>query len=332
MKLKVYHTVSTDPWRNLAVEEHLLHEVKPDDAVLYLWQNARTVVIGRNQDAQLECRTSLLESEGGRLARRLSGGGAVFHDMGNLNFTFLTDHEHYSVERQAGVIRAAVARFGIDAVLSGRNDLTANGRKFSGNAFCAIKTARFHHGTILVDADLELMTRYLSPGQEKLSSKGIASVEARVVNLRSLSDSMTIGALGEALVSAFAEEYGGEPEMLSADDLHSGELDALRQRYASREWLSRNFLIGDVQIRRRLSFGGFDIRLGTDGGRIAAVSVCSDANDPELPRAVERALTGVELTVDSVLAAIHALRETDAGEKEELAGALREGLMESGFH
>ena len=179
--IRVYHGKSYDPHFNLAVEKHLLDRVAPGECILYLWQNQNTVVIGRNQNAWAECRTTLLESEGGKLARRLSGGGAVFHDVGNLNFTFLVRDEDYDVDRQLSVIQAACALAGIATEKSGRNDVLAEGRKFSGNAFYHHAGHAYHHGTLMVDVDKDKLGRYLSPPKAKLEAKGVASVRSRVV-------------------------------------------------------------------------------------------------------------------------------------------------------
>ena len=132
-KLYWIETENTEPYLNLAMEEHLTLHGPKEACLLFLWQNRHTVVIGSNQNPWLECRTSLLEADGGRLARRLSGGGAVYHDMGNLNFTFLVRSEDYDLHRQLSVITTACRQLGIPAECSGRNDILADGRKFSGN-------------------------------------------------------------------------------------------------------------------------------------------------------------------------------------------------------
>lgn len=134
-KPEIIYSQSFNPWYNLALEEYLLNGVSDNEVILYLWQNDNTVVVGRNQNAWKECRCKLLEEEGGKLARRLSGGGAVYHDLGNLNFTFLMKDSLYDLKHQLNVILNAVKMAGIEAEFSGRNDLVVQGKKFSGNAF-----------------------------------------------------------------------------------------------------------------------------------------------------------------------------------------------------
>ena len=236
-RILLYRTDCTDPYRNLAVEQHLLETVPKDACTLYLWQNRRTVVIGRNQNAWKECRVTALEADGGFLARRLSGGGAVFHDMGNLNFTFLMNQTDYDLPRQLGVIVELCRALGIPAECSGRNDVLADGRKFSGNAFYAHNGKRYHHGTLLVDVDMAAMGRYLSPSHAKLEAKGVASVRSRVVNLRELRPELTADAMAEGMEDAFQTVYGLKAERLEERDLDSGRMDALIAHNAGWEWI-----------------------------------------------------------------------------------------------
>ena len=133
--LQFYRGTGTNPYDNLALEAYFFQHCPPETCIFYLWQNERTVVIGKNQNAWRECNVDLLEQENGFLARRPSGGGAVFHDLGNLNFTFVAPAKDYHVSRQLDVICRAVRTFGLNAQKTGRNDIAVDGKKFSGNAF-----------------------------------------------------------------------------------------------------------------------------------------------------------------------------------------------------
>ena len=305
-RIALYESASYDPYYNLAVEQHLLESVDEDSCILYLWQNAHTVVIGRNQNAWKECRTSLLEQEGGHLARRLSGGGAVFHDLGNLNFTFLVPQADYDLDRQFSVIREAARSFGIPAEKSGRNDVLADGRKFSGNAFYRNGTQAYHHGTLLVDVDMQHMSRYLNPSKAKLQSKGVDSVRSRVVNLRELNPDITIPSLKAAMAEAFAKVYSLPLEQLPEEALNKPHIDSLRQRNGSRKWLYGQKIPFTFEWEDRFPWGSVQVALQVENGIVRQAKVYSDAMDWSLAPKLEQSLTGCRFTREALRAGIAA--------------------------
>lgn len=208
MRSKIFISNSLNPYRNLSIEEYLLYHVADNEVILYLWQNEKTVVIGRNQDIYAEVNLDELANIGGHPARRLSGGGAVYHDVGNLNFTFIANRKNYDVARQTKVILEAVCMLGFNAEKNGRNDLTIGGRKFSGHSYYHYKDRMFHNGTILIRTDADIMNKVLSPAKEKLESKGVKSVKSRVLNLSELQPSLTPDIMSNAISNAFQQEYG----------------------------------------------------------------------------------------------------------------------------
>lgn len=320
MRCRLLMGDSFDPWHNLAVEALVFETLGPDEAVFYLWQNQNTVVIGRHQNAWKECRVQLLEAEGGRLARRSSGGGAVFHDLGNLNFTFLLPRPQYDVRRQLGVIQAAVARFGIRAEFTGRNDLViaGSGAKFSGNAFRFSEGVGMHHGTILVDVDMAKLARYLAPGQDKLKAKGIESVRARVCNLRELCPALDIPPLVDALKDAFAAEYG-PAEALETCDLDPARLAELEALYASWDFRLGRALPFDATLEHRFPWGGVSLALSLRSGAVVDARVYSDAMDEAMIGRIAPALLGARYDNDSLA---RAARAAGGPQAEEIAGWL----------
>ncbi len=291
-RLLLFEGHSTDPHHNLAVEQHLLETVGTETCILYLWQNENTVVIGKNQNPWKECRTALLEQEGGRLARRLSGGGAVFHDLGNLNFTFLMPQSEYDLDRQLAVIEQAVQAFGIPARRSGRNDVLVEDRKFSGNAFYKNGRQAYHHGTLLVSVDMQKLTRYLTPSKAKLEAKGVDSVRSRVCNLSELCPDITIPGLKQALTRAFGQVYGLEVEHLSPEALDHAAIRTLEQRNRSWEWNYGSKLPFSFQCEGRFSWGAVEVNLQVEHGTVKGAKIYSDAMDWHLAPVLEQALTG----------------------------------------
>ena len=297
-RLQIYESEGFDPYRNLAIEQHLLESVLGGCCLLYLWRNERTVVIGRNQNAWAECRTALLSEEGGKLARRLSGGGAVYHDLGNLNFTFLMRTGDYDLARQLSVIRRACAVCGIETEISGRNDLLADGRKFSGNAFYHHEGRSYHHGTLLVDVDGEAMKRYLSPSKAKLEAKGVESVRSRVVNLNELNPAITVEMLKAAMKTAFAEVYDlpvSAPPVL--DETRVGELT---KHYASDAWLFGQKLPFTFRCEQRFPWGGVELQLKVDRGVITEARAYTDAMDAEIAPLLQKAIAGCPFSLSAL--------------------------------
>ena len=195
-----------NPYENLAIEEFFTGG-EENSPLFLLWQNNNTIVIGKNQNPFSECNLSELEKQKTTLVRRSSGGGAVFHDMGNLCFSFIMPKHIYDIDRQFSVIINALQEFDIAAAPSGRNDIEISGCKFSGSAFFS-KSMYCHHGTLLIDTDFSKLSLLLTPSKQKIESKGIKSVVSRVVNLSQICPLITVKNLSNALISTFQKEYG----------------------------------------------------------------------------------------------------------------------------
>ena len=222
----------TEPYFNLALEEELLH-TEHTGTWLYLWQNKDTVVVGRNQNPYRECNIEYLHQNNICAVRRLSGGGAVFHDMGNLNYTFLSRDTEYDVQKQNSVIIEAIKRLGINAYCSGRNDILIHGKKFSGQAYYSENGYIYQHGTIMVDVNLEKMVQALMPSKLKLQAHGISSVKSRVLNLRSVCPEITVEAVKRSLKDSFCKTYGNAE--LVYRDKDTADMELLK-KYRSDAW------------------------------------------------------------------------------------------------
>lgn len=317
-------TRDTDPRHNLALEAYLLERVRPGQCILYLWQNQRTVVIGRNQHAQSECRVQALEADGGRLVRRLSGGGAVYHDLGNLNFTFLTVREDYDVEKQTEAILQAVRSLGVPAERNGRNDLTAQGGKFSGHAYYRSGTQCYHHGTLMVSVDLAPLERYLNVSPLKLQAKGVASVRSRVVNLRDFCPDLTIDALCEALATAFSSAYGLPVRTLTEAELDQDALGKGIARFSDPAWIYGDTRPLDVSREALFPWGLLRLDYSLEGEVITQAAVWSDALETEYLTRVPEALEGCPRRREAVRQRLSALPDAREDTLEGILALLME--------
>lgn len=289
MKLKVFLSESFNPYLNLATEEWIFHNLDPSQQILFLWRNEETVVIGRNQNPWSECNLSKMKEERIHLARRTTGGGAVFHDLGNTNFTFLSPKEAYSRENNVSIILKALAKYDIHGEASGRNDLllpfSDGPRKFSGSAYREKRDRAFHHGTLLINANLQRLGDYLTPNPKKLKAKGKESVRARVANLTEVHPELNHTALTQSIIESFQQHYGAEAkiEKLNLESLHS--IPALKEQYenlCSWDWLYGHTLEFTHQMDEYLSLGFFDFQFKVLDGKVVDLKIYTDCLYPQL--------------------------------------------------
>lgn len=301
----LYVSDSPDGWRNLGVDEYFLDHLADDDMLLYFYTNRSAVIIGRGQNPWAECNLHAMDQDGVQLVRRITGGGAVFHDEGNLNFSFIAGEKIYNVERQLGMILSAVRALGIPCEFSGRNDLLSDGRKFSGNAFCARKNLRQHHGTLLISSDLSRLQNYLNVDPRKLQAKGAKSVRSRVCNLNEFNPSLTREAMLQALKEAFRREYGDYTD-LSTLALDEAAIAPYVAKHASAAWRLGETPRFDIEIENRFPWGNVQLLLTLRQSRVDSLSVYSDAIDAELPDEIRSRLLGVDFGSKPLAAALMA--------------------------
>ena len=293
MKLQFIVSNQTNPYWNIAVENYLVEHA--ECITLYLWRNRRTVVIGQNQNPFSEVNVEALEADGGYLMRRKTGGGAVYHDDGNLNFSFVVPKSLYDQRRQFAVIQRAVESFGLHTELSGRNDILAEGRKFSGNAFSKGRVNDLHHGTLLISGDMSDLARYLKPKPAKLQKHGVQSVRSRVVNLSELNPGITPDSIVPCLRAAFELEYSGKSEYSEYSEIiKRPEVRALYEQFASPEWKYGRWRTFTAQRSAQFAWGGVELSLTIDNDVITEVQLASDALDLAALDETRRLLTGAD--------------------------------------
>ncbi|MBQ6653991.1 MAG: lipoate--protein ligase [Erysipelotrichaceae bacterium] len=275
--IRVMTSPQHDPYRNLAIEYYLLRQVAEGQCILYLWRNSRCVVVGANQLAMNECDIEALEKDGGFLVRRKSGGGAVYHDLGNLNFTFLMPSVDFDEARQSEVILRALHSLGLDCLKSGRNDLTIDGRKFSGHAYYHHDGHSYHHGTIMLEVKEQELAKYLHVSKLKLRDKHVRSVRSRVINLKQLKPQLTVEELSQSLISSFEEVYGLKAGTLSAGELDERKIGEYRQMFASPEWKYDRQKIFQYSRQAKYDWGIVRIDYDLNGGIISDCAVYSDS-------------------------------------------------------
>lgn len=300
----------TDPYFNMAFDEYCLEQLAIDEPVFYLWQNRPSVIIGANQEVHTEVNLDYLKENNISLVRRVTGGGAVYHDLGNLNYTIVGRSE--DLERDypeyTRYMLEALQKLGVPATLSGRNDILVEGRKVSGFAKRVCKNRLMIHGTLMFDVDIDKLTQVLCPPATKLQSKGIASVRSRVANLSEfLPDITDISLFKQHLENILSNNYADQEWTLSPKDIQNIEQLA-HDKFERWEWIYGHSPRATLNFSEKLTCGTVHIHLNISENRITSCQFGGDfignlpAND------LEKALTGLPYDHDSIS---KALTQTD---------------------
>ena len=268
-----------------------------------------------------------------KLARRISGGGAVYHDLGNLNFTFIAREDEYDIPKQTEVILEAVRLLGINAEKTGRNDLTIDGMKFSGHAYYQSNGYCYHHGTIMFNVDPTPLGEYLNVSASKLKSKGVKSVRSRITNLINHKPDVTLEELKKALYEAFAKVYGGEVERFDIPTADSDpELKTLIDKYSSEEWRFGRKIPFTTSVSERLDWGGVDIELQVEGGVIKDCGIFSDSLETEVFGVLKDKLIGCKYSKSAMATLVESAMPYTPNSKEyqiccDIINLIAEGIM-----
>ncbi|HKK83233.1 MAG TPA: lipoate--protein ligase [Atribacterota bacterium] len=277
--MKYIDSRSYSPYFNLALEEHILKNKNMKEDIVFLWKNTPTIVVGNNQNTIEEINIPFVNEKEIQVVRRLSGGGAVYQDLGNLNFTFLKRLEKPStleIKKFALPIVKALNKLGVPAELTGRNDITVEGKKISGNAQRLFRNKLLHHGTLLFDTDLEVMAKVLQVGLDKIQSKGIKSIRSRVTNIKPyLAQQVTIEEFRESILRELFQGERMNQYFLSEDDLR--QINKLvNDKYNTWEWNFGYSPPYSIKNTRRFPGGKVELFLDVEKGILKNCQIFGD--------------------------------------------------------
>ncbi|MGI6608622.1 MAG: lipoate--protein ligase [Erysipelotrichaceae bacterium] len=280
-----------NPYENLAMEEFLTDTLPVNSALLFLWQNKNCVVIGKNQNIFDECNLELMKTDEVKPVRRKTGGGAVYHDLGNLNFSFVTSKNRYDKKTNNLIILKALFSLNINATVSGRNDLVVNQQKFSGHAYLNKKNC-LHHGTIMVNVDKDKLSKYLNVSAEKLSGKHVKSVKSRVINLKEVNEKLTIDQLKKALLNSFENHYHKKSKIIQID---SEKIKKLSCQYKDEKFIYNSIKNCTFSKSDRFDWGLVKISYNLNNNQITEAVISSDCLNSELPKEIQKILLNKQL-------------------------------------
>lgn len=326
-QLSYLNLYTTDPAWNLAAEQYVFDALPRDRTYFMLWQNDNAIIIGKHQNTAAEINQQFVRENGVRVVRRLSGGGAVYHDMGNLNFTFIADAgdmDAINFQLFCQPVVAALAALGVTAEVNGRNDMTIDGQKFSGNSQYLREGRVMHHGTIMFDSDLNRVAQALHVDQEKIAAKGVASVRSRVTTVRQhMPHPVELEEFRRVLLENILAQQPGEEYVFTEED--KAQIARLReQRYATWEWNYGQSRECEMTKKKRFpACGGVEAHLSTDHGVIGHIAFTGDFFSVVEPEVLAEKLVGVRLEEQNLR---EALAQEDAGRY--FSGLKNEELIE----
>lgn len=314
---------STNPYFNLALDEYAMKHIDVGEDFFFLWQNEPSVIIGKNQNTAEEINQSFIDSRGIKVARRVSGGGAVYHDFGNLNFTFVIsvdDPGKVNYKKYVQPIIDALKSMGIEAEASGRNDILVDGLKISGNAQRMANGKLMHHGTIMFDVNIEDMVKSLNVDPDKITSKGVKSVRSRVTNIKEHLSHGDIHEFWDALQYYLSDEGKDEEIILSEEDIRKIEFEAIN-RFGTWDWIYGASPEFNLKNSKRFAGGRLETLMNVVEGKITSVRFIGDYLGLEDVSEVEGRLIGARFNrsdVDAILSQIDLKKYFGLIEKNEI--------------
>ncbi|CEG29619.1 lipoate--protein ligase [Bacillus sp. B-jedd] len=298
----------TDPRINLAIEEYALKNLDIDRTYLLFYINEPSIIIGKNQNTIEEINTDYVEDNGIHVVRRLSGGGAVYHDLGNLNFSFITKDDgesFHNFRKFTEPVVAALARLGVNAELSGRNDITVDGRKISGNAQFSTKGRMFSHGTLMLDSEIDAVVAALKVKKEKIESKGIKSIRSRVANISEFLDrKITMEEFRSMLLNYIFDGAEDIPEYKLTDEDWQKIHELSKERYQNWDWNYGRSPKFNLQRSKRFPVGSIDLRLTVEKGHIENCKIYGDFFGVGDVSEIEEKLKGIRYDRSDIAAAL----------------------------
>lgn len=300
---------SNDPRYNLAFEEYCFKHLDLKDDYVILWINGPAIIVGKNQNTIEEVNSDYVKEKGIKVVRRITGGGAVYHDLGNLNFSIITmstgsetiDFKKYNIP-----IVKSLEKLGINCELSGRNDITIDGKKFSGIAQSVWKRRVLNHGTLLFDTELDVLSKALNVKQDKIESKGVKSVKSRVTNIKPyMKEDIDIFEFRDVLLKSIFQMEGLTPEehKLSQEDLDDIQ-KLFEEKYSTWDWNYGESPVSNYQNYKRFPFGSIDIRFNVENGLIQNSKIYGDFFGTQDVSILQQRLDGVKYDKDEVSKAI----------------------------